>query len=674
MEARELTTLSCSALGSLLGGLLASPLGPWAAVGGATAGTTLGGYLASQLWQQFYLDLGDKLARARRLLEEDQPGQAAALLLEVRGHPRFAEQEQHFRAELEHVAGQVLGGLAERAEKAQELRGALEYCRQARLFLPRDAGLLWSVIRLAAAAGDPLHEDSGQLEADQRLLLSLDPAHAAAVRSLAELLERAGRTAEAAEVLLRAADELDGKPEFREDLLRWALRLAPADAGLAATLVGTMLARGAAREALELLDRPELAAATGLSLRLLRGKALHAAGEFAVARPLLAPLAATGDAEARLLAGLCAARAGDSSEAIALLSEAATDPVQGREAAFALVPLLTAAGELDLALNHLQRDGLAELPGYEALLRKLAAAFEGLGLDEKASRVYDLARDLGDATTFWSRFALQYREGIPVCLGRGATGRVLLGRRRADNLPVAIREAPAPFALGGKASRRFVREVELLSRLSHPNLVELLGHALPEGKCLLAMEYCSGGSLAAKRSAGPMLWPEIKSVMAGLCAALAFLGRQSPPLVHRNVKPSNVLFAGDGAVKLGDLALVRAAEGAGTSVVTSVKERSQAYLYLSPEAILGAAEVGVSADVYSVGCVLYHLLTGRPPFVHGDVNRQISAHFRDAPESPSKLAGWIPPALDRAVMRCLEKEADRRYSDLDELWAVLEKI
>jgi serine/threonine-protein kinase len=140
------------------------------------------------------------------------------------------------------------------------------------------------------------------------------------------------------------------------------------------------------------------------------------------------------------------------------------------------------------------------------------------------------------------------------------------------------------------------------------------------------------------------------------------------------VKPSNVLFAGDGTVKLADLASVRAAEGAGTSVVTSVRERAQAYLYLSPEVILGAAEVGVAADVYSVGCVLYHLLAGRPPFAHADVNRQISAHFQDRPEVPSKLAAWIPPALDRAVMRCLEKDADKRYSDLEELGAVLEKI
>ncbi|MBI3893027.1 MAG: protein kinase [Candidatus Wallbacteria bacterium] len=672
MQPREVTALSFSALGSLLGGLLASPLGPWAAVGGATLGTTLGHLLGNNLWQKFYLDMGEKLAEARRLLEADGAAEAAQLLLALRQHPRFADQEQNFRSEIEYVAGRVLGGLAERAEAAGDPKAALEHYRQALLFQPRDPDFLWSSVRLGTSAGELSYEDSGRLETDLKQLLAVDPAHAGATRSLAELLERRGRPLEAAQVLRAGVEESTGKPALREDWIRWLLRLLPRDEDALFRLVELLLETGRAREALATLDGREDLFPERSTHTFLRGKALHATGDSAAARTLLEPLAAS-HPEAALLAGLGAATAGDDTAAIRLLSGVAQHPDHFREATLALVRLLLKHGDVDVAFNHLQREGFQEDPAYEPLLEKLAKAYESRGQETQASRVYDRMKDLGDATSFWGRFTLQYREGAPIVLGRGSAGRVLLGKRRADGTPVAIREAPAPFAIGGKAARRFAREVEALTRLAHPHLVALFGHALPEAKCLLAMEYCAGGSLA-ERLATPPLWAQSKAVAHSVCEALAHLHAQAPPLVHRNVKPSNVLYTAEGAVKLSDFSMTRAADAAGTSVVTSIKERSLVYLYQSPEVILGQADLSPAADVYSLGCLLYHLLTGRPPFVHDDVNRQISAHFQDLPAAPSTLAAWVPEALDRVVLRCLEKEPSRRYSDAGRVWAALEPI
>lgn len=672
MHSREVTTLSASAIGSLIGGLIASPLGPWATIGAATLGTTLGGIVGGSIWHQFYLDMGEKLAEARSLIEHEKPLEAASLLLSLREHQRFADQEQHFRSELEFVAAQVLRGLAQRSLAAGDDPAALQHFRQALIFLPRDPDLLWQCIRLGTAVGEPSYEDSGRLERELRTLLAAAPDHPGALRSLAELLERRSRHTEAASLLKEAIGTGSPRADLLEEWLRWVLRLLPDDTASISQLADLLVDSGRAAEAIPLLETAAHHFADPDEHSLLLGKALHASGERAAARPLLDPLADRSPL-AGLLAGTAAASCGDTPAAITLLSRVASDPTHGRDAALALVPLLIAAGDLEIAFNHLQREGLHESPLYESLLGRLAKAFEGRGQETRASQVYDLMKGLGDSSAFWSRFTLQYRDGSPVVLGRGSAGRVLLGRRRADLLPVAIREASAPSAIGGKAARRFSREVEVLSRLTHPNLVRLLGHALPESKCLLATEYCAGGSLADRLSPPP-LWAQSKTILESVCDALAFLHSRTPPLVHRDVKPSNILFAADGTVKISDFSMARAADAAGTSVVTSVKERSALYLYQSPEIILGQGDTTPAADVYSTGCVLYHLLTGRPPFVYEDVNAQISAHFQQPPLPPSSLASWVPPQLDTVVLRCLEKEPARRYSDARLLWLDLRSI
>ncbi|MBI4868111.1 MAG: hypothetical protein HY816_14285, partial [Candidatus Wallbacteria bacterium] len=193
MHSREVTTLSASAIGSLIGGLIASPLGPWATIGAATLGTTLGGIVGGSIWHQFYLDMGEKLAEARSLIEHEKPLEAASLLLSLREHQRFADQEQHFRSELEFVAAQVLRGLAQRSLAAGDDPAALQHFRQALIFLPRDPDLLWQCILLGTAVGEPSYEDSGRVERELRTLLAAAPDHPGALRSLAELLERRSR-------------------------------------------------------------------------------------------------------------------------------------------------------------------------------------------------------------------------------------------------------------------------------------------------------------------------------------------------------------------------------------------------------------------------------------------------------------------------------------------------
>lgn len=668
----QVGTLTGSALGSLIGGLLASPLGPWAAVGGATVGTTLGGYLASKVWREFYADLGEHLTEARRLLEAGSSEEAAQVLHELREHPRYADQEENFRSELESVLVEVLRALGQSALEEGSPERALAHFRSARKFRPRDPEILWSLIRAGSTCADPRYEESGSLQADLEELLRFDPAHVAARRALAGLLERQGRKDAAADLLVEGASREGIDPAAAEDLLRAALRLEPGLPRAVTPLATALLDSARGREAEDLLE----AQGSNLPPRkrsLLMGRAHILMARWDEALKSLEPLIDLPSDEARLWAGVARARKGDARRAVDLLSPLSASGPQARAALLELVPLQLELGELDQVRNHLDRPEVLDDPARVKHLKRLAEAFERVGRDEEARRVYDQVENLGDTTSFWGRFTLERKDGSPVILGASGMGRVYLGRRRSDSLSVAIRDAPLPSALGGKGLRRFEREVDLLSRLSHPNIIRLYGHALPEGKCLLAMELCPAGDLRQKMR-DRMKWADIKAVLQGVTAGLAYLHHHDPCLVHRNLKPSNILFMAGGEVKLADFSLARASRALATSVVTSVHERASLYAYQAPERILDDPDLGPPADVFSLGCILYELLTGQTPFVFADVNRQIRAHLEDSPRPPSRLASWIPPALDDFVSRCLAREPGDRFPDAQAAWKALEPL
>jgi len=679
LETREITTLSGVALGGIVGGILASPLGPWVAVGGSTVGATVGGWVTTKIWQEFYADLREKMELVKLLLEKERFAEAVDLICEVRAHPRYEAQEENFRSELETALGRITTYLARKAEDERDYPRALDYYRRARQIRPHDASILARIIHLKTELVDLSYETSGQMAVDIEDLLALDPHDATAYRSLVELHDRQGDAPRATTVLRRAVEAFRDRDRDRASFLEALHRREPDDASVTLDLLTTRLEQGDVGGAAALVhdevERGEPLAREPAWLAA-RGELYLAKGEPDQAEPLLhEALEAKGVLpRANLTLGRVLILRKQWAEAAAALAPLVSMPRYGRDVLVPLTESLIKAGRLEEAELHLERSVFHELPDYPATLKLLAEAYENKNRQEQARRVWNLLGDVKAGPPFWQRYAIVYRNSVPVLLGSGRMGRVYLGRRRDDDQMVAIREIPLAGMHDTLRMKRFRREVELRAGLDHPNIARLHGHALLEGKCLMAVEYCRGGNLADRMGRRRLLWSETKSIAIGLLECLAYLHEHTPPLVHRNLKPSNILLDEHDAPKIADFALARLLENATTSVITSVHEQAVSYRYLAPEVILGSADVGPAADLYSMGCILYEMVTGSPPFVDPDIDVLIRAQLKTQPKPPSAQAPWVPAALDDLVLALLEKSPERRSRATAETCEVVEGI
>ena len=251
-------------------------------------------------------------------------------------------------------------------------------------------------------------------------------------------------------------------------------------------------------------------------------------------------------------------------------------------------------------------------------------------------------------------------------LGSGATAAVWQARDRELGRLVALkvllgREVPQELAV------RFEREGTILARLSHPNVVPVFATGNHDGRPYLVMELVDGVQLTKVLERGPVPVEDAIELAAAVAAGLGAAHRAG--VVHRDVKPANIVCSEDGTPRLVDFGIARADD---LTNITSANVVIGTAAYLSPEQARGDA-VGPTSDVYSLGCVLYQALTGRTPF---DAESAISLayrHVHDAPRPPSELRADIPGALDRVVMRCLAKEPQDRYRTGTELEAALRR-
>jgi serine/threonine protein kinase len=267
-------------------------------------------------------------------------------------------------------------------------------------------------------------------------------------------------------------------------------------------------------------------------------------------------------------------------------------------------------------------------------------------------------------------------------LGRGAGGVVWEGEHVELGRRVALKVLAAEHASSTAALERFRREARAVAGLSHPNLVRVFdfGKAL-DGRVFLAMELISGESLDAKLRRGPLSWTESARVGAAACGALG--AAHASGLVHRDIKPSNLMVtagpAAGGEVKLLDFGIARAVADSSEVRAPDGKERALhgfAILgtpeYMAPEQVAGGAVDGRS-DVYALGCVLYEMVVGAPPFAGSSVV-VMGKQLREAPVPPRARAPEreIPASLEAVVLRALEKEPPRRFGSADAMREALE--
>ena len=255
-------------------------------------------------------------------------------------------------------------------------------------------------------------------------------------------------------------------------------------------------------------------------------------------------------------------------------------------------------------------------------------------------------------------------------LGRGGMAEVFAAQDARLGRTVAIKVLRPDLAEDAIARLRFTREAHAVASLNHHAVVAVYdtGEEAQGNETVpyIVMELVEGHTVRELlQSEEPPPVDQALIISAGILEALAYSHRHG--IVHRDIKPANVIITNTGAVKVMDFGIARALTGA-TSTMTQTGMVMGTPQYLSPEQALGKP-VDYRSDLYATGCMLYELLTLRPPFTGDTPLSVVYQHVQDAPVPPSQANGRVPAALDALVLRALAKDPDDRFQSADEMRA-----
>lgn len=275
---------------------------------------------------------------------------------------------------------------------------------------------------------------------------------------------------------------------------------------------------------------------------------------------------------------------------------------------------------------------------------------------------------------FVGEMFFRYRVGS--ILAESHSGIVFRALDTEHDRTVALKVFRPDFFPDESAMQRFVRAMKTMLPLEHEHLIRLYAAGRWQGLCFTASEYVEGESVSRMIErvgiAGMLDWRRAYHVALGVAEALEYAHQRN--IVHRNLKPSNVVVRErDECVKLGDLMYAKALDEGGAERITRPGEVVGDVHYLSPEQVSGETHIDARCDIYSLGAMLYAILTGRPP-LEGPTAEVIGKILSEIPEPPTRFHLAIPPSFEGIVLRMLEKRPDDRFTSTTALLKDLRRV
>jgi len=257
-------------------------------------------------------------------------------------------------------------------------------------------------------------------------------------------------------------------------------------------------------------------------------------------------------------------------------------------------------------------------------------------------------------------------------LGAGAMAVVYKARQLSLNRTVAIKILPKRFSENPEYVERFYKEGQAAGRLNHHNIVRAIDVGEAGGYHYFVMEYVEGETIADDLAAGKV-FEEAEALDIIIQVANALAHAHACSLIHRDVKPKNIMISTDGTVKLADMGLARET----TDIEAAQSEAGKAYgtpYYIAPEQIRGKIDIDGRADIYGLGATLYHMLTGRVPFMAEDSADVMRKHLREKLIPPDHINTSLSAGVSEVIEIMMAKRREKRYNDIEELLADLEAL
>ena len=253
-------------------------------------------------------------------------------------------------------------------------------------------------------------------------------------------------------------------------------------------------------------------------------------------------------------------------------------------------------------------------------------------------------------------------------LGSGGMASVFKAYHPALDRYVAIKILHPAFKADPQFFERFKREARIVANLEHPNIIPVYDFNEHNGEPYLVMRYVEGDTLKAHMDPQPSASGKVLRLMRPVCLALAYAHKQG--VLHRDIKPSNVMITHDGSVFLSDFGLARMVQAGESTLSQDMMVGTPQYI--SPEQAQGISKLDGRTDIYSLGVVLFEMLTGRVPFNADTPFATVHDHIYTPLPLPRTINPDIDPAVERMLLKALAKEPDDRYANADELLNALE--